>query len=182
VSTITVEHYEAMVDDGIIGEHDRVELIEGHLVATMPKTPQHCAGSGTARRTIERLLPAGCHARLGAPVGIPARHSEPEPEVSIVRGGLDDYLHRHPGPADVTLVIEVTCCDVVDEQALAPMYGAGGIPCYWIANLADRQLEVYADPVAGAYPATTILGEHDQAELVLCGQAVGGIAVADLLP
>ena len=33
MSTITVEQYEAMVDDSIIGEHDQIELIEGYLAA-----------------------------------------------------------------------------------------------------------------------------------------------------
>ena len=37
MSTITVEQYEAMVDEGIIGEHDQIELIEGYLVAMKPK-------------------------------------------------------------------------------------------------------------------------------------------------
>ena len=33
MSTITVKQYEAMVDAGVIGEHDEIELIEGYLVA-----------------------------------------------------------------------------------------------------------------------------------------------------
>ena len=60
--------------------------------------------------------------------------------------------------------------------------GGGGIPVYWIVNLVDRQLEVYANPIAGTYPAPTILGETDTVELVIDGQVAGRIAVADLLP
>jgi hypothetical protein len=61
-------------------------------------------------------------------------------------------------------------------------YGRARIPAYWIANLVDRQLELSANPIGGAYPAPTILGETDTAELVIDGQVVARIAVADLLP
>ena len=33
--------------------------------------------------------------------------SEPEPDVAICRGALRDYLDRHPGPAEVAIVVEV---------------------------------------------------------------------------
>jgi hypothetical protein len=48
---------------------------------------------------------------------------------------------------------------------------------YWIVNLAARQLEVYA---GSAEPL--ILTEHEHADLVIDGQAIGQIHVADLLP
>ena len=41
------------------------------------------------------------------PVRIPD-FDEPEPDIAIVRGGDDDYEHRHPGPADVGLLVEVS--------------------------------------------------------------------------
>jgi Uma2 family endonuclease len=113
---------------------------------------------------------------------VPTRDSEPEPEVSIARGKPGDYWDRHPGPEDVALVVEVVRCDVADDRALAATYGGGGVPAYWIVNLIDRQLEVYAHSTEGAYPAPTILGETESVELIIGGQVVGRIAVADLLP
>jgi Uma2 family endonuclease len=171
-----------MIEDGEIGEHDQVELIEGRIVAKMPKSPPHQVGSEKTRRAIERLLPAGWHARVEGPVRIPNRQSEPEPDVSVVRGDIEEYVDRHPEPENIALVVEVSKSSVYDDRALAPTYAGGGIPVYWIVNVKDRQLEVYAAPVAGAYPAPTILGESASVELVLDGVAVGRIAVADLLP
>jgi hypothetical protein len=58
-------------------------------------------------------------------------------------------------------------------------------------NVAGRQLEVYAHPspsgaqgarAGGAYPAPTILEEPESVDLIIQGQVVGEIAVADLLP
>jgi Uma2 family endonuclease len=179
---ITVEEYERMIDEGAIGGDDHVELIEGRLVAKMPKSPPHQVGSEKTRRAIERLLPTGWHARVEGPVRIPNRLSEPEPDVSVVRGDVEDYVDRHPEPAEIALVVEVSKSSVYDDRALAPIYAAGGIPAYWILNLAGRQLEVYAGPVAGAYPAPTILDESAMVDLMIGGQLVGRIAVADLLP
>jgi Uma2 family endonuclease len=106
----------------------------------------------------------------------------PEPDVSVARGAPDDYLDLDPGPQDVALVVEVSDTTLAADRAMALIYGGGGIPVYWIVNVKDLQLEVYANPVEGAYPAPTILDESASVELVLGGQVVGRIAVADLLP
>ena len=64
------------------------------------------------------------------------------------------------------------------------LYARAGIPVYWIINVVDRRLEVYrADaPERSEGERRQILGELDAAELVLDGQPVGRIAVAELLP
>ena len=113
---------------------------------------------------------------------IPQEDSEPEPDVSVARGGIDDYEDRQPGPEDVALVVEVAESTLADDRAMAVPYGGGGIPVFWIVNIPGRQLEVYANPAGGAYPAPTILAEKESVDLTIGGQVVGRIAVADLLP
>jgi Uma2 family endonuclease len=108
--------------------------------------------------------------------------SEPVPDLSIVRGGPGDYADRHPEPADVALIVEVARTSLQQDREQSVILGAVGISVYWVVNLEDRQLEVYAGPVAGAYPPPTILDESASVELVIDGQVVGQIAVADLLP
>ena len=104
------------------------------------------------------------------------------PDLSIVRGDVNDYDTRHPEPADVALIVEIAKTSLHQDREQAVILGAAGIPVYWIVNIDDRQLEVYAGPVAGAYPPPTILDESASVELVIDGQVVGQIAVADLLP
>ena len=170
-----------MVASGAFTKHDRLELIEGMLVEKMTKGRKHSAGSENPG-AIDPRVPAGWHVRIEKPVRIPARDSMPEPDVSVARGAPDDYLDLDPGPQDVALVVEVSDTTLAADRAMALTYGGGGIPVYWIVNVKDRQLEVYANPVGGAYPAPTILDESASVELVLGGQVVGRIAVADLLP
>jgi len=184
---ITVDEYDRMVEDGTIPEDGRVELIEGRLVEKAVKTPAHSTASERSQRAILRVLPAGWYIRQEQPVRIPDRDSEPEPDLSVVRGDVDDYDDHHPGREDVALVVEVARSSLADDRALAQTYGGGGIPEYWIINVDGRQLEVYAHPVAGAraggaYPAPMILGKTESVALTIGGQVVGWIAVADLLP
>jgi Uma2 family endonuclease len=177
----TVEEYERMIDEGEIGEHDDVELIRGRIVVKMGQGPIHAKASEKSRRPIERLVPAGWHVRIERPIRIPADNSEPVPDLAVVRGDVEDY-DRHPQPEDVALVVEVAQSSVALDRDQAVILGAAGIPVYWIVNLVDRQLEVYSAPVQGVYPPPQILGESATVELIIAGQVVGRLAVADLLP
>jgi len=181
-AAITVDEYERMIEDGTIGEDDPIELIEGRLVAKMTKKPDHMSSSGRARRAIESVLPSGWHGRVEGPVRIPSRDSEPEPDLAVVRGEIDDYEDRHPDPADVALIVEIAKSSLTEDRKLAETYGGGGIPIYWIVNLVHRQLEVYAKPANGTYSSLTILKKNELVDLIIDGQAVAQIAVADLLP
>ena len=155
-----------------------VELIDGKLVAKMTKGGKHSASSGRTWRVLHGLVPAGWHVRIETPVRIPDRDSEPEPDVSV--GARRHRRLRGPrrqAPADLALVVEVAESDAwPPDRDLAATYGGGGIPVYWLVNIPGRQLEVYAGG------ACTILGATESVELVIAGQVVGTIAVADLLP
>jgi Uma2 family endonuclease len=175
---ISVPKYEAMIASGAFTEDDRLELIEGALVQKMTKGRKHSAGSEKVWRAIQAILTSGWHVRIEKPVRIPARDSMPEPDVSVARGEVDDYLDHDPSPPDVALVVEVSDTTLAADRALAATYIAGGIPAYWLLNVLDRQLEVYS--TGGDAPA--IVGESGSVELLLDGQATGRIAVADLLP
>ena len=139
-------------------------------------------GAEVCRRPIERIVPAGWHCRIERPIRLSEQDSEPVPDLSIVRGGPGDYADRHPEPADVALIVEVAKTSLQQDREQSVILGAVGISVYWVVNLEDRQLEVYAGPVAGPYPPPTILDESASVELEIDGQVVGQIAVADLLP
>ena len=125
-----------------------------------------------------QAMPAGWHGRVDAAVRIPGRDSEPEPDVSVARADRGRYLDQAPGPADLALVVEVSVSSLAKDRALAHTYLAAGIPAYWLLDVAGRRLEVYTtDP---ATPA--IIAEDGHVDLVLGGQVVARIAVADLLP
>ncbi len=188
LARLSVERYERLIDAGVFSDDDHFELIEGTLVQKMTKKPPHSSGSEATWRAIHRVLPPDWHVRIEKPVRIPRRQSMPEPDVSVARGTWADYNARDPGPEDLALVVEVSYATVRADRALARTYVLGGIPLYWLVNVRDRQLEVYTAPAGPERPAgtlkkaPTILAESETAELIIAGQSVARIPVAELLP
>ena len=182
VYRISVDLYERMIDSGSIGEDEPIELLNGVLVRKMPKNPKHAVATELGRRAIEKAIPSGWHVRGEGPVRIP-NYDEPEPDLAVVRGDVDEYSARHPGPGEIALLVEVADGSLArDRGEKRDIYARAGIAFYWIVNLADRQIEVYANPVGGVYPAPMVLDELDSLELFVDGQTLGPIPVANMLP
>lgn len=178
VHRITVEEYEAMMQAGIYTEADRLDLIEGRLVRKMTKGRRHSRGSENSCRAIERVLPNGWHLELEKPVRLRTRDTLHVPDMFVARGVADDYEDLDPGPPDVALVVEVSDSSLADDRAMAVTFLGGGIPVYWLVNVANRQIEVYeGDP-----NTPRVIGGDGYVDLVLDSRAVARIAVADLLP
>jgi Uma2 family endonuclease len=126
-------------------------------------------------------LPPGWYVRMGKPLRIPSRSSEPEPDAAVARGSYRDYTRRHPEPADVAMVVEVADSSLNEDRGLTSVYGGGGVPVYWIINLVDRQVEVYSNPHAGGYQSRQVFAVGEHVPIVIDGVDVGRIAVDDLM-
>jgi Uma2 family endonuclease len=182
---LSVEQYHAMARAGILTEDDPVELLEGWLVQKMTKYRPHVIATGLVRRALERLLPAGWYVAVQDP--ITTADSEPEPDVAVVRGEERDYPDRHPGPGDVPLVVEVADSSLTQDQgAKKRLYAGAGIAVYWIVNLIDGRIEVYADPTgpvpAPSYRQQHLYGPAETIPVVLDGAEIGSLPVRELLP
>jgi Uma2 family endonuclease len=182
IQGLTVEQYDQMVKHGILPQTNRLELIEGRIVEKDVKDPLHPVIVDLTRQAIEAILPAGWFVRKEDPVRIPDRRSEPEPDLSVVRGSIRDYAKRHPGPADVALVVEVTRSTIAKDRALARTYGGGGIPAYWVVNVEKQRLEVYEAPVEGKYAPPRSLSRKEGVSFMIDGRELGLIPVASLFP
>jgi len=176
---MTVDEYERI---GEMLDDPRVELIDGHLVKKMPKNPEHSWSTKQVLKALESRLPRGWITRKEEPVRIPA-YDEPEPDVSIVRGSDDDYMHRKPGADDVALLLEVSESTLsTDRGDKLRAYARAAIPIYWIVNLVDRQVELYTGPGVDDYATRLDFLPGQQVPLVIDGQKLGQIAVDDILP
>jgi Uma2 family endonuclease len=184
---LSIDKYEAMVRSGLFTKRDRIELIEGILVAKMAEDPPHASVCEMARDAVEGKLPGGWHVRGEKPLRIPSRASLPEPDLVVARGIPRDYLARHPEPSDVALVIEVADSSLDDDRKLmSRVYGGAGIPTYWIVNVVEGQIEVYSSPSGPSEPVgyrhCEVYARGREVPLVIAGADVGSISVADLLP
>ena len=184
---LSVDEYHAMIRAGILTPEDRVELLDGYLVAKMPQNPPHSSTVERLTEDLARLIPAGWRLRVQLPIALTVGENEPEPDAALVRGDRRAFNARNPGPADFGVVFEVADTSLVgDRRAKGILYASSGLPVYWIVNIPDAQIEVYADPDPAATPpgfrARADYRVGQDVPLVLDGRVVGTVAVADLLP
>jgi Uma2 family endonuclease len=179
---MTLEQYESLITSGFFTKRDDVHLINGYLVTRMAESTLHGAICEMIRLAIEAFLLATWHTRSEKGLRIPAQLSMPRPDLAIVRGVPRDYLARYPEPADTALVVEVSNTSLDEDRAMADIYGAGGVPVYWIVNLVDGQVEVYSNPGPSGYQTHEVLAPGHVLHVKLDGVEIGEIPVADILP
>jgi Uma2 family endonuclease len=181
---LTVDQYHQMIANGILTEEDPVELLEGYLVTKMPRSPEHDFALSTVAEELGRLIPRTFTLRGQCAATI--QESEPEPDVVVARGDRGLYRHKHPGPADTALVIEVSASSLHrDRTDKARIYARAGIPVYWVVNVIDKVIEVYTQPsgptAAPAYAQRDTFAVGSAVPAVLDGNTVGTIAVAEVM-
>src|SRR5690349_5693293 len=93
VLPLSVEAYHALLEAGILKDGDPIELLEGFMVFKMPKGKRHEFARRKLRRLLERLISAEFF--VDEQGVVTTTDSEPEPDVFVVRGDIDDYLHDH---------------------------------------------------------------------------------------
>lgn len=155
---VTVTEYHEMIANGTILSGQPFELLDGQIVRKI----RAARGDNLMTVGIEHALivkrlakltnlfePFGCHLISQQPITLPPR-DEPEPDAAVIRGTVEDYSERHPGPADILCVIEVADSSLSRDRGYKlQLYANAGIPMYVIVNLVDRAVEVYRQPVMG---------------------------------
>ena len=147
----TVDEYHRMGSAGILRPDQRVELIEGEIIDMTPIGSRHAA----AVKRLAKLLHDTVRERAIVSVQDPItldRHSEPQPDIALLKPKADFYASAHPGPGDVLLVIEVADRSLAfDREVKLPLYARHGIPEAWLLDLEGKRLGVYRGPSAAGY-------------------------------
>lgn len=182
---LSVEQYLDMARMGILTTDDRVELLEGVLVAKMTKYPPHVLSTRLIMNALEGVVPAGWFVAKEDPIA--TSDSVPEPDCAVVRGTIRDYASRHPGSGEMAMVVEVADSSLGRDRGFKRrIYARAAIPIYWLANLVESRIEVYSDPTGPAskpeYRAVQVFGPDDAIPVVIDGREVARLAVRDLLP
>ena len=163
----------------------RVELINREIMVLSPQGPFHTTSTERVRRILEHAFGEGVWVRMQFPVDF-GRYSEPEPDVSVVPGRLEDYTTAHPTTA--LLIVEVSDSTLAyDRNRKASLYARAGIADYWIVNRVDDQLQVRHYPAPNSsklygfdYDEVTTLYRADS--VVPLSRPQVRISVGDLLP
>jgi Uma2 family endonuclease len=176
---LTVAEYHRMGEVGILNEDDRVELIEGELVAMSPIGSEH---SGTVN-AINHCLVEAIGRRGIVAVQNPVRLddlSESQPDFSVLKPRADFYRRATPLPHEVLLIIEVADSSLAyDRNVKRSLYARHGIPEFWIVNLVAGEIEICRVPEGEQYKSVSCVGRDGVLEPMLLPGAA--IRVAALL-
>lgn len=176
---LTVRDYHAMGEAGILRREDRVELIEGELIAMSPVGVPHAAQLLVMSELLAPQLVGRAVVAMQNPIRL-GDFSEPEPDIALVRPPGRRYVDALPVPADVFLLIEISDTTLrYDSTVKAALYAKHGIVEYWIIDIAGHAVLVHRAPTAEGYAETRRATAGETLEpLALPGLR---LAVADML-
>lgn len=142
----TREAYYKLADSGVLAEGERVELIDGTIVAMSPQNLPHITAIALSTAILSQAFNAThlvlCQTPLSA-----GNFSEPEPDFSLItRGHLHDCQRTGNKPSQADLVLEISDSSYsYDTTDKACLYASAGIREYWVLDLQRRRLEVRQD-------------------------------------
>lgn len=164
-------------------EGKRVELIEGEIIEMAPMGTDHFVGINLVAELLRSIFGKGFFISTQNQLDVD-EHSQPEPDVAVLKGNPRDYVKGHP--KTLVLAVEISNSSLSLDRDVKPrLYAKAGIEDYWVVNLQDRCVEVYRKPTKDPnlgfiYAERTVYGE-DQSFSPLAKPG-SKIKVADILP
>lgn len=147
----STNEYHRLVNAGILHEKERIELIQGELILMAPIGSSHASRVDRLNRIFNKYVGERAIIRVQNPVKIDD-HSEPEPDIALLKPRSDFYAERHPAPQEVFLIVEVADTSLdYDRNVKMPLYAQQGISEAWLINLPEHCVELYTEPSPQGY-------------------------------
>ncbi len=171
-----------MVEVGILGEDEKVELLDGMLWIVTPQGFDHGDVITGLNMTLARTCPPDVLVRPQCPL-VAGEYGLPEPDFTVLSQRAMDAgraIRRHPKAADTLLLIEIVDTRRRDALGKSPIYATAGAPRYWIVDISGRYVEVLTDPRPdGSWGGSLRLTDDDVLVLPWTDTA---LTVRDVLP
>ncbi len=195
---MSYETYLRIAELELIRPEEHVVLLDGILVQTMNKSPQHNNAIDRGGDVFRAALPLGWSVRSEGSVSLrdeAERVSVPEPDLMVLRGPRERYETRHPEAFEVGLIVEVASSPAAfreDRRGLS-RYAHAGIPTVWIITLHDRSIHIHTEPsgptAEPGYARVEVKRSGELLEAALPGSVpdqppaiLGPLAVASFFP
>jgi Uma2 family endonuclease len=149
------------LDAGAFGLWPKVELVRGRLIEHPGQTPPHANTVGRVGRRFRNVLEPALQVFEHHPLAI-AEDTHVDTDVLVIIGRRSEYEERHPGPADTSLLVEVsdlTASYDLGEKAL--LYAQAGIGDYWVVLVNEAIIVRHREPTAEGYKEVTRLAGTD---------------------
>jgi Uma2 family endonuclease len=145
------KQYRHMVQTGVLGKDDRVELLDGIITDMSPIGSRH---AGTVRRLSVHFSPLNSgRAVIGVqdPIAL-SEWSQPEPDLWLAAYRPDLYASGHPVADDILLIVEVADSSMEkDARVKLPLYSQAKVPEVWLVDLNSRTLHRHRSPEGGRF-------------------------------
>lgn len=177
----TVDDFHKMAEAGILGEDDRVELLEGEIVDMPSIGPAHAGAVNRTTRLFYELLGRRRYVVAGQNPLRLDQWNEPQPDLLVLRWRDDEYAESHPTAGDVLLLVEImqTSRDY-DRRIKLPLYARFAVPEVWLVDLAAERVEVHREPSAEGYGSVRTVARGEPVRALLVPELA--LDAADLLP
>lgn len=148
--------YLHMIQAGVLGKDDRVELIGGMIVDMSPAGIPH---NHFLIRILQLFAPLLDRFDMAIQGTFPLEDGNVfDPDFMLLRKWPDAYKQRFPEAEDVLLVIEASDSSLrKDKQLKLPAYAKAGIAEYWIADLEKEVISIHRQPEGGIYQMVEML-------------------------
>ena len=147
----SVDEYDRMVETGILGKEDRVELMEGEILEMSPIGDRHAACVDRAAVLLLPRLVGESIVRIQGPIRL-GDYSKPQPDLILLRFDRGFFAAKGPVTKDALLVIEVSDSSIqYDRGPKLRVYARHGVHEVWIEDLTTDTLLVFRDPMANTY-------------------------------
>ena len=172
----TVDEYYAMACAGILHEDDRIELIDGLIIAMAPIGDPHVDCVNHLNRLFVLRIDPKAIVSVQNPIRLNV-FTEPGPDVVLIRPGRAGV----PAAKDVLLLVEVADTSLdFDREIKLPHYATAGIPEVWIVSLQEERVEVFRKPGPAGYAEEASFGREEQLTVEALPD-VGTFAVDEIL-
>jgi Uma2 family endonuclease len=151
IRPITVAEFHRMGDAGIFARDERVELLDGRLIAVPPMTPKHAYSVRRVGALLQQRFARLALVSTQLPVVLD-EWSEPLPDVALIALPEAQYLRAHPTPRQVLVLVEVALSSLrYDAGMKLRAYARRGVREYWIVDLVHQRIDVYREPRSEHY-------------------------------
>ena len=151
IHKFSVQQYCLMHEAGVFAEGDRYELINGEIREMSPIGIKHAVCVARTTRYFQIKLGDRAFVWTQNPI-ILNDHSQPQPDLAILKWRDDFYANALPRPDDILLIIEVADSTIAyDRDVKSPLYAANGIPEMWLFDVNQQIIEGYSHPSPSGY-------------------------------
>ena len=165
---LSVAAYRSLGGAGLIPKN--TELLYGFVYTKISKSPFHSFLVMRLLRLLRAQLYPEFLVRSEQPVT--CGDSEPEPDVSVVRGTEREFLADHPHTAELVVEICITSHDY--DRSKLPAYAAANVKECWFVLGPEQKIEVYRRPEAGRFTEQTV----HEAGSTLTSAALPGVTLS----